>query len=69
MLRADPAPGDGRSKLLFITPKGLEMHESARSQPSCRVFAMCSRWEEAEMDRSAGRLDRLKVWMDTKGRE
>ena len=28
-LKSDPAPGDARSKLLTVTPKGLEIHQRA----------------------------------------
>lgn len=68
-LRSDPAPGDGRSKLLMITPKGLETHARAILAFAPRFAAVFDGWEETEMEALAERLDRLKVWLDTKGRD
>jgi DNA-binding MarR family transcriptional regulator len=68
-VRAAPAPGDGRSKQLFITAKGLEAHASA-IQALVPVYRdMFEPWSESEMEELAAKLDRLKVWLDTKGRE
>jgi DNA-binding MarR family transcriptional regulator len=69
LLKADPAPGDGRSKLLTITPKGLETHARAINAFVPRFAEVFSGWDDAEMEVLAKQLDRLKVWMDTKGRE
>ncbi len=69
LLKADPAPGDGRSKLLTITPKGLETHARAIAAFVPRFAEVFSGWDDAEMEALAKQLDRLKVWMDTKGRE
>lgn len=68
-LKADPAPGDGRSKLLTITPKGIEMHGRAIAAFVPRFAEVYSGWDDAEMEELARQLDRLKVWLDTKGRE
>ena len=68
-LRADPAPGDGRSKLLTITPKGLEIQARAIAAFVPRFAEVFSGWEDSEMEGLAHQLDRLKVWLDTKGRE
>ena len=67
-LRADPAPGDGRSKLLTITPKGLEIQARAIAAFVPRFSEVFSGWEDQEMEDFARQLDRLKVWLDTKGR-
>ena len=69
LLRADPAPGDGRSKLLTITPKGLEIQARAIAAFVPRFAEVFSGWEDSEMENLASQLDRLKVWMDTKGRD
>jgi DNA-binding MarR family transcriptional regulator len=69
LLKADPAPGDGRSKLLTITPKGLETHARAIAAFLPKFADVFSGWDDAEMETLARQLDRLKVWMDTKGRE
>ena len=69
LLKADPAPGDARSKLLTITPKGLEMHGRAVASFMPQFAEVYSGWEEAEMADLFAKLDRLKAWLDTKGRE
>jgi DNA-binding MarR family transcriptional regulator len=68
-LRSDPAPGDGRSKLLTITPKGLEIQARAIAAFVPRFSEAFAGWDDEEMEQLAKQLDRLKVWMDTKGRE
>ncbi len=68
-VRTRPSPDDARSKELFITPKGLEVHRKALQSlvPSYRdLFAT---WSEADMEELFAKLDRMKVWLDTKGRE
>ena len=69
LLKADPAPGDGRSKLLTITPKGLEIPARAIAAFVPQFAEVFSGWDDAEMEVLAKQLDRLKIWMDTKGRE
>jgi DNA-binding MarR family transcriptional regulator len=69
LLKADPAPGDARSKLITITPKGLEMHGRAIAAFLPQFADVFSGWDDGEMETLARQLDRLKVWMDTKGRE
>ena len=68
-LRADPAPGDKRSKLITITPKGLDLHARAVAAFVPQFAEVYSGWEDAEMADLLAKLDRLKVWLDTKGRE
>lgn len=69
LLKADPAPDDKRSKLLSITPKGLELHAKAISLFLPRFAEALEDWDEAELEQLFARLDKLKVWLDTKGRE
>ena len=69
LLKADPAPGDGRSKLITITPRGLEMHARAIAAFVPLFADVFSGWDDAEMETLARQLDRLKVWMDSRGRE
>jgi DNA-binding MarR family transcriptional regulator len=69
LLRADPAPGDGRSKLLTITAKGLDLHTRAISALVPQFAEVYAGWDEKEMAELFAKLDRLKVWLDTKGRE
>jgi DNA-binding MarR family transcriptional regulator len=68
-LKADPAPGDARSKLLTITPKGLEIQTRAIAAFAPRFAEAFQGWEEAQMEELFAKLDRLKVWIDSKGRE
>jgi DNA-binding MarR family transcriptional regulator len=69
LLKADPAPGDGRSKLITITPKGLETHQRAIAAFVPKFAEVYSGWDDKEMEELFRLLDRLKVWMDTRGRE
>lgn len=69
LLRADPAPGDGRSKLITVTPKGLELHARAVAAFVPRFAEVYSGWDDTEMADLFAKLDRLKVWLDTKGRD
>jgi DNA-binding MarR family transcriptional regulator len=68
-LKSDPAPGDARSKLLTITPKGLEIHQRAITAFVPRFAEAFQGWEEKEMEDLVRHLDRLKIWMDSKGRD
>jgi DNA-binding MarR family transcriptional regulator len=68
LLKADPAP-DGRSKLITITQKGLDLHARAVAAFVPRFAEAFSGWDDKEMEELAHQLDRLKVWLDTKGRE
>jgi len=68
-LKADPAPGDARSKLLTITPKGLEIHARAVAAFVPKFAEVYAGWNDAEMAELYAKLDRLKAWLDTKGRE
>ena len=69
LLKADPAPDDKRSKLLMITPKGLELHARAVTLFVPRFAEALEDWNEAELEQLFARLDKLKAWLDTKGRE
>ena len=69
LLRAAPSPGDARSKLLYLTPKGAEMHGRALMALVPVFRDLFEPWSEGEMNDLIAKLDRLKVWLDTKGRE
>jgi DNA-binding MarR family transcriptional regulator len=69
LLKAEPDPADKRSKLLTITPKGLEMHQRAVAAFVPRFAESFDGWDEAEMQALFQQLDRLKIWLDSKGRE
>lgn len=69
LLRVAPAPEDARSKLLYLTPKGVEMHGRALATLVPVFRGLFEPWKEDEMSALIAQLDRLKVWLDTKGRE
>jgi len=67
-VRVRPSPSDARSKELFITPKGLEVHRKALQSLVPAYQDLFASWSEGEMEDLFAKLDRLKVWLDTKGR-
>jgi DNA-binding MarR family transcriptional regulator len=69
LLKADPAPDDARSKLITVTAKGLDLHARAVAAFVPRFADVYAGWDDAEMADLFAKLDRLKVWLDTKGRE
>jgi DNA-binding MarR family transcriptional regulator len=69
LLRAAAAPDDARSKLLYLTPKGAETHAKAMAALAPVFRELFEPWSEAELADLIGKLDRLKIWLDTKGRE
>ncbi len=69
LLRAVPAPGDARSKLLYLTAKGSETHAKAIAALVPVFRDLFEPWSSEEMNELIEKLDRLKVWLDTKGRE
>lgn len=68
LLRARASARDGRSKELFPTAKGLDMHAKAIKTLVPVYREMFEPWTESEMADLLAKLDRLKVWLDTKGR-
>jgi len=68
-VRARPSPDDARSKELFITPKGIEVHRKALHSLVPSYQDLFASWSEVEMEDLFQKLDRLKGWLDTKGRE
>lgn len=68
-VRARTSPSDGRSKELFITPKGLEAHGKALEGLVPAYRDLFAGWNPAEMEDLFAKLDRLKSWLDTTGRE
>jgi DNA-binding MarR family transcriptional regulator len=69
LLKEERAPGDARSKLVTITQKGLDLHARAVTAFVPTFADIYSGWDDAEMADLMAKLDRLKVWLDTKGRE
>ena len=53
----------------MITPKGLELHARAVTLFVPRFAEAIKDWDEAELAELYSKLDKLKVWLDTKGRE
>jgi DNA-binding MarR family transcriptional regulator len=69
LLKVERAPGDARSKLVTITQKGLDLHSRAVAAFVPSFADVYSGWDDAEMADLFAKLDRLKIWLDTKGRE
>ena len=69
LVRAVAAPDDARSKLLYLTPKGVETHAKAMAALVPVFRELFEPWSEEDMNDLIGKLDRLKAWLDTKGRE
>jgi DNA-binding MarR family transcriptional regulator len=68
-LRAAPSRRDGRSKQLFLTARGARALDLARETLAPVFRDAFTGWTEADMIAFLAQLDRLKAWMDTKGRE
>jgi DNA-binding MarR family transcriptional regulator len=68
-LRALASRQDGRSKQLFLTAKGTRTLDLARETLAPVFCDAFTGWTEAEMIALLAQIDRLKQWMDTKGRE
>ena len=69
LLRVVPSKQDARSKPLFITAKGIRMLDRALETLTPVFRDAFAGWSEAELAVFLAQLDRLKVWMDTRGRE
>ncbi|NWH08395.1 MAG: winged helix DNA-binding protein [Alphaproteobacteria bacterium] len=69
LLRASADAADRRSMLLFLTPKGKAFFQRALMRLEPQFAAMFETWTQAELADLGAKLDRLKVWLDTKGRE
>jgi DNA-binding MarR family transcriptional regulator len=69
LIKAVDAPGDGRSRLLMLTPKGNKSHEKALASLSDHFRAAFADWTEGDMTAMFQHLSRLKAWMDTEGRK
>ena len=69
LIKTSDAPGDGRSKLLILSPKGVKAHDKALESLSVTFRAAFTGWTEAEMIDLFKLLGKLKNWMDTEGRK
>ncbi len=61
-VRGDEA--DGRIKLHFITPAGLDAHRAGVTRLMPEVARMFDGWPPEDVDRLHGLLFRLKTWLD-----
>lgn len=68
LIKATEAPGDARSRLLTLTPKGIKAHEKALAILTDQFRAAFADWTEPEMTAFFQHLSKLKSWMDTEGR-
>lgn len=69
LLKDTPHASDGRVKLLTLTPKGEKLLAAAIADFEPGLESLFADWREDEMTGLMTQLDRLKVWLDTKGRE
>jgi DNA-binding MarR family transcriptional regulator len=63
-LREEANPGDGRSKVLFLTPAGLARHDAAVTVFTRALAPAFDGWSTAEQQSLFVQLDRLKTWLD-----
>jgi DNA-binding MarR family transcriptional regulator len=68
-LRMEESREDARSRLIYMTAKGQRALERAVQLLVPLFKDTFVDWTEEEMNQLFARLDKLKVWMDTKGRE
>jgi DNA-binding MarR family transcriptional regulator len=68
-LRMEESREDARARLIYLTPKGQRAIERAVMLLVPLFKDTFEDWSEEEMQDLITRLDKLKVWMDTKGRE
>lgn len=69
LIKASDAPGDGRSRLLSLAPKGFKAHDRALAILNDQFRGAFAEWSEPEMTELFRHLSRLKGWMDTEGRK
>jgi DNA-binding MarR family transcriptional regulator len=68
LIKAADAPGDGRSKLLSLTPKGVRAHDKALDLLTQAFQPAFAGWDPEMLGQLATHLRTLKDWMDTEGR-
>ncbi|MBN9528664.1 MAG: winged helix-turn-helix transcriptional regulator [Alphaproteobacteria bacterium] len=56
--------GDGRVKLHFLTPAGLDAHRAGVERLTPAVARVFADWAPEDIDRLHGLLFRLKTWLD-----
>lgn len=63
-LKEEPNPEDGRSKLLFLTPAGIEAHRNAGQRLSGSMSGVFDDWNDKDKEQLFAYLDRLKIFFD-----
>lgn len=63
-LEERPNPDDGRSKILYLTPKGIKAHIGARQKLIEGMGNTFDDWSEEEKEILFKLLDRLKIHFD-----
>ena len=63
-LRERSSEGDGRSKLLMLTPAGLAKHRAAVAALSPGLERAFAGWSQDDRRALFALLDRVKVWFD-----
>lgn len=56
--------GDGRLKLHFLTPAGIEAHRAGVGRLMPEVARLFADWAPEDIERLHGLLFRLKTWLD-----
>ncbi len=64
-LREGVNGGDGRSKLLVLTPAGLAKHRAAVAALMPGLTRAFADWSEKDLRTLFALLDRLKLWFDS----
>jgi len=64
-LQERPAAGDGRSKVLKLTPRGRARHATAVAALLPFLEPAFADWSDEDLARLFAMLDRLKVYLDT----
>ena len=64
LLREAPAPGDGRSKLLYLTERGRATHGGAVEALMPTLREAFAGWTDDDKHALMAGLDRLKLWFD-----
>ena len=67
-VRDTPHASDGRVKILSITAKGRKLFAAALKDLEPGLETLFAEWCEDEIELLTAQLDRLKKWLDTKGR-
>ncbi len=63
-LKEEPNPDDGRSKILFLTDEGRQVHSDAKERLISGMGGIFDDWREWEKKDFFKYLDKLKIYFD-----